>query len=380
MTKIVYKLNNLYNTIKYVGIKYSLTNDIIDLIFNNNEYEFDIDIKDFKYVILTSKNMIYGHRDYCDRSDYRSVIVDNFTFYLDMKPFYEKNKPIKPENVLMTLLPKSKLESLHITYYHWEWDDIYNKFHGIPPTLKKFHVPHFFSMNFTKYKNILNTLEELIDDSSNKYLNHEDWYSSSLEDIQLYDGYNHHSGKNSYHNTHYIIADNRVRVIRYNYNKYTTEGNFIEDDDDIEYYFSDNENENDKIKEYYCGHCKTYVDDINIHNYCNICKECFNNDLHKYHNTKLVVTEYDLTQQIKLHMILNENLKKEAKYENVMIIIRLNKNYIQQKYNSLTDLNTLKSFVETFLRKIEEILESEIYSARNKILAYAYKKIAEKYC
>lgn len=379
MVSIVNKLNRLYNTIKHVGIKYSLPNDIIELIFNNNKYEFDINIKDFRYIILTSRTMIYGHKEYNDQTKYRSVVVDNLTFYLDMKPHYKKNEPTKPENVLMTLLPKSKLENLYITYYHWEWNRIYVKFCGIPPTLKKFHVPHFFGMNFTKYKHILNTLEELVDDLSYSYLNKNDWYSSNLENIKLYNGFNNSGGKNSYRNTHYIIADNKVRVIRYHYNKYTNEGNYIENDNSIEYYFSDDENENDKIKEYYCSYCRILVDDINIHNYCNVCKGCFNNDLHKYHNTKLVVTEYDLSQQINLHISLNENLETEARYGNIMIIIRLNKNLFQLIHNPLTDNNTLKCFVETFIKKLEEILESKIYSGKNKMLAYTYKKIAEKY-
>lgn len=365
MSNLENKLNNLYDVIKQINIKYSLPYDVTNLINNYTEYKFDIKLNDFKYLILNSKHMKFGFENQDDHLNVKVVEIDNLKCYLDMSKYHERDQPVFAEDMLMALLPKSKLESLHITYYHAEWE-FYSKFHGIPTTLKKLRVPHFYGMNLYKYKKQLNTLEELIEGHYGNNITLENWKEYHREKYYYCDN-----------DVYYITILNKIRVLRPIYND--------DDDNDNRYYSCESgcylELIDDENNEYGANNNKLGIQDENdeYENYCEICDEYFNHDIHQYHDTDLVDTEYDMTEQLKLHLSLNENLEEEARYENVMIVLRLFKNFMQQRIKSSTDSNSPKNFVATLTQKLDEVLESEIYSAKNKMLACAYAKIAEKY-
>lgn len=368
MSNLEYKLNNLYDVIKPFNIKYSLPSEVSTLINSYIQFEFDIELDDFKYLILNSKNIKFGFKNQNDKSDIRVIEADNLICYLDMTKYHERDQPTFAEDMLMTLLPKSKLESLHITCYHVEWE-IYDKFHGIPTTLKKLQVPHFFSLDLYKYKKQLNNLEVLIEGQCRENVTLENWQEYVRE---LY--------YNCDNDVRYITLLNKIRVL----------------------VPTEDEDENDDDERYYCEESGCYcelIDDENneyganednVENdaeydgygdyeyYCNVCKEYFNTDIHKYHDTDLVIGDNDLIKQIDLHVSINNDLTGTARIGNSMIVMRLFKNFTQSKFYSLTDLDLLKNVLVTLKKKLIEILELEAYDAKYKKLACAYKQIADK--
>lgn len=130
---------------------------------------------------------------------------------------------------------------------------------------------------------------------------------------------------------------------------------------------------NNAKKHFYCNKCKKCCDEIN-HKRCEKCNQYGDINLHKYHDSNLIINTSDmvLAYHLNLNLGINRMLSIEERRDYIIIALRLSIFLVKntEKFNVI-------HFKTAIINKLEEFINNPKFTINQQVLLYKYKTVLE---